>query len=213
MGRSRHGYGKKYNDYGIGFYCSESIELAKEWACANENDDGFANEYELDLNGLNILNLTDKKYNILNWFAILLENRYFDISSPIAKEAKDYLINNFLPNYKEYDVIIGYRADDSYFSFASAFLNNVITIEQLKRAMELGKLGEQVVLKSEKSFNQIKFVNAHCANRHIYYPMRMKRDNLARENFKLEKSNRSIHGTYMIDILREGWTNDEPRLY
>ena len=29
----KFGIGKKYNDYGQGFYCTESIELAKEWAC------------------------------------------------------------------------------------------------------------------------------------------------------------------------------------
>ncbi|MBP3577789.1 MAG: DUF3990 domain-containing protein, partial [Lachnospiraceae bacterium] len=23
------GYGKKYNDYGLGFYCTDSIEMAK----------------------------------------------------------------------------------------------------------------------------------------------------------------------------------------
>ena len=32
------GIGKNYNDYGQGFYCTESIELAKEWACPIKND-------------------------------------------------------------------------------------------------------------------------------------------------------------------------------
>lgn len=59
--------------------------------------------------------------------------------------------------YENYDVIIGYRADDSYFSFASAFLNNTISLAQLERAMFLGKLGEQVVLKSERAFSQLHF--------------------------------------------------------
>lgn len=26
-----YGYGKKYNDYGLGFYCTEDINMAKEW--------------------------------------------------------------------------------------------------------------------------------------------------------------------------------------
>ena len=26
------GEGKAYNDYGQGFYCTENLELAKEWA-------------------------------------------------------------------------------------------------------------------------------------------------------------------------------------
>ena len=29
-----YGKGARHNDYGKGFYCTEDIELAKEWACA-----------------------------------------------------------------------------------------------------------------------------------------------------------------------------------
>ena len=43
---------------------------------------------------------------------------------------------------------IGYRADDSYFSFASDFINGAISYRQLCNAMCLGKLGQQFVLKS-----------------------------------------------------------------
>ena len=77
-----YGYGKTYNDYGQGFYCTQHLELAKEWAC-NESVDGFANKYEIKTDGLNILNLSSAKYNILNWLAILLESRQLRLSSPI----------------------------------------------------------------------------------------------------------------------------------
>ena len=30
------GYGKPYNDYGLGFYCTESLEMAKEWGVGRE---------------------------------------------------------------------------------------------------------------------------------------------------------------------------------
>lgn len=43
-----YGKGKVYNDYGQGFYCTESLEIAKEWACI-ENIDGYCNKYEIDL--------------------------------------------------------------------------------------------------------------------------------------------------------------------
>ena len=42
-----YGQGKVYNDYGQGFYCTESLELAKEWSCA-EREDGYVNQYEMD---------------------------------------------------------------------------------------------------------------------------------------------------------------------
>ena len=67
------GRGNVKNDYGLGFYCTEHLELAKEWACSG-NRDGFANEYEIDLEGLDVLNLSDGNWHILNWMAILLQN-------------------------------------------------------------------------------------------------------------------------------------------
>ena len=36
------GKGKPFNDYGRGFYCTEHIELAKEWACSADSDGYFA---------------------------------------------------------------------------------------------------------------------------------------------------------------------------
>ena len=39
-----YGYGKKYNDYGLGFYMTEDKEMAKEWSC-EYNIDGFVNSY------------------------------------------------------------------------------------------------------------------------------------------------------------------------
>lgn len=42
-----------------------------------------------------------------------------------------------------------------YFSFAQDFVAGVISLEKLSEAMRLGKLGEQIVLKSPKAFDQI----------------------------------------------------------
>ncbi len=176
-----YGEGKEYNDYGRGFYCTEHLELAKEWACT-ELSDGYANQYELDLDGLKILNLS-KKYTILHWLTLLLEHRIFQVSSPIMKNGIIYLKENFHIDIDEYDVIVGYRADDSYFSFARAFVNNTISLEQLSFAMKLGKLGEQYVLKSEKAFSAIHFIDAIPASNKKYFVKRKQRDDAAREVF------------------------------
>uniref|UniRef100_UPI003FEFBF15 DUF3990 domain-containing protein n=1 Tax=Dysosmobacter welbionis TaxID=2093857 RepID=UPI003FEFBF15 len=130
--RPQFGKGNPFNDYGLGFYCTETLELAKEWACSMEQD-GFANRYSFRTDGLSVLNLSDGSYNILNWLSSLLINRKFNLSSDIAVQGKEYLASTFLPPFENYDVIIGYRADDSYFSFASAFLNNTISLAQLER--------------------------------------------------------------------------------
>lgn len=206
------GVGNPKNDYGLGFYCTENLELAKEWA-STERNDGFANSYEMDIEGLDVLRLNKTPYHILNWLAILLKNRTFVLSQGLPSEAKAYLLENFLPDYQQYDLIIGYRADDSYFSFANAFLNNTISLEQLRKAMYLGKLGEQVVLKSEKAFSKIVFKESIPVDSNLYYPKRQARDRQAREDYQEEKSaTSSVNAVYMIDILREKWTNDDSRL-
>lgn len=206
------GFGNSKNDYGLGFYCTETLELAKEWACSVETD-GYANKYALDMQDLSVLSLTSGDYHILNWLAILLENRTFRISSDVARQAKSYILDTFSINYKEYDVIKGYRADDSYFSFATAFLNNTISLSQLEKAMVLGKLGEQVVAISEKAFNAFAFEEAIPAPKVIYYPKKLARDTAAREEFRRERDKGSIlTDTYILDIIRGGWKDDDARL-
>ena len=210
--RPDFGTGNPHNDYGLGFYCTESMELAKEWASSTETD-GFANQQQLNLTGLSTLSLTSGDYHILNWLSVLLENRRFRIDGPIAQQAKAYISENFSVDYKQYDIIRGYRADDSYFSFANAFLNNTISVTQLEKAMVLGKLGEQIVLISQKAFASIEFVNAIPAPNEIYLPKKLARDTAARKDFQQEKARGSIlTEKYILDIMREGWKNDDERL-
>lgn len=99
-----HHSDRKNNDFGLGFYCTKSQELAKEWTVSSLND-GCSNT--LNTEYLKILNLNSKNYSILNWIAILVEHRLFSIKNPGANRAKKYLIDNFIINVNAYDVIIG----------------------------------------------------------------------------------------------------------
>ena len=207
------GAGNNKNDYGLGFYCTENAELAKEWACSDASLNGYANEYSVDLSKLNILKLTNNEYNILNWLAILLDNRTFTITNQVATQAKDYLLSNFLPDINEFDVIIGHRADDSYFAFANDFINNTISLQQLENAMYFGNLGEQIVLKSKKSFNSLEFLNSIPANAYEYYIKRKKRDYMARKDYlKKERQNISAEDLFILDILRQEMKSDHESL-
>lgn len=71
------------------FYCAKEIELANEWACS-DNNDGYANEYELDLNCLKVLDLSDKKYHILNRIALLLKNRIPESLNQNDEQTREY---------------------------------------------------------------------------------------------------------------------------
>ena len=204
------GLGRKNNDFGPGFYCTESNDLAKEWAVSSLRD-GFSNRYTLDTEYLRVLKLNSPEYTILNWIAVLVDHRLFSIKTPIARRAKQYLIEHFGINVNACDLITGYRADDSYFDFAEAFLNNTITVEQLSRAMRLGKLGEQIVLKSQFAFSKIHYEGFEIAEKDKYYVLRKARDDEANQTYLniQEEENDSL---YVQDIIRGGLSNDDPRI-
>ena len=206
-----YGKGKAYNDYGVGFYCTEHKDLAKEWACS-ENIDGYVNKYELDTSDLSVMKLSSSNFSVLNWLAILMMHRKARLSTPLARHGKEYLIQNFLPNFKGYDVIVGYRADDSYFSFARSFVSNEISLKQLSYAMKLGKLGEQYVLKSQKAFESIRFIDFEVADNTIYYAKRKARDDDARSAYFKELEQDDLNGIFMRDIIREEMKSGDPRL-
>ncbi len=204
------GEGRKTNDFGLGFYCTESSDLAKEWAVSSLRD-GFSNRYTLDTEFMSVLRLNGPEYTILNWMAVLVAHRLFPIRTPVARRAKNYLIENFGINVNAYDLIIGYRADDSYFDFAEAFLNNTITVEQLSRAMRIGKLGEQIVLKSKFAFSRIRFEGFETAEKDTYYVLRKARDDDANRAY-LDILEESADGLFVQDIMRGGIANDDPRI-
>lgn len=205
-----YGLGKEHNDFGLGFYCTQSNDLAKEWAVSSTRN-GFSNRYTLNTEFLNVLNLNSPDYTILNWIATLVEHRVFSIKTPVARRAKRYLVDNFGINVNAYDIITGYRADDSYFDYAESFVNNAISVEQLAQAMRLGKLGEQIVLKSKLAFARIKYEGFETAQSAQYYVLRKARDNEANRHYfeLLEAEN---DGLYIQDIMRGGIQNDDPRI-
>ena len=205
------GKGKPYNDYGRGFYCTEELDLAREWACS-ELSDGFVNQYEINPSELRILNLFSGNYTILHWLALLVNYRRFRISTPVMKRAVEWLTDNYMPELDNYDAVVGYRADDSYFSFARAFVNNELSLSQLSYAMKLGGLGEQFVLKSEKAFSLIRFISYEAVSQNTYYPLRKQRDDNARAAFRRELEQEDMNGLFIRDIIREGIQPDDPRL-
>ena len=204
------GEGKRNNDYGLGFYCTENLALAKEWAVAPQRD-GYVNKYLLDTEYLKILNLDGPNYSVLNWIAVLLEHRIFSSQNPNFVKAKRYLINNFSVNVNAFDLIIGYRADDSYFEYAEAFVNNAITVNQLSKAMQLGNLGKQVVLKSQFAFSNLSFFGFEEAGWEQYYELREKRNTEANKAY-FSILQEDSGGLFIQDIIKGGITNEDQRI-
>lgn len=205
--------GNPHNDYGRGFYCTRVDEMAKEWAC-KKNTDGFVNVYDFDEDGLKVLNLLSGNHTVLNWIALLLQFRTFKLDSEVAVDARDYIIEHYAIDLTDYDLVVGYRADDSYFQYAESFVSNTLPLRSLNKALRLGKLGEQTVVISQRGFERLKFVDAYSVDKNVYYPKFLDRDTKARDIYRKEiKKNKSYRDDiFVLDILREEMTGDDPRI-
>lgn len=147
------GRGEDKHDYGKGFYLTESIELASEWAVCRPNDlNGWVHKYEFETEGLKILDFQGE--SVLTWLAELMKHRD-------AADSKRYrmLAQKFIARYgidtEEYDVIKGWRANASYFYIAKAFVRDEIDLDILEELLSLGGLGIQYCIKSEKAYLQL----------------------------------------------------------
>ena len=113
--KPKFGYGKPYNDYGIGFYCTQNPNMAKEWGVGIDHN-GYANRYKIECDGLTILDLNAPGYTMLHWLTILLENREFDTSAPLAAEAKEYPVS-----YTHLTLPTNYLVNDLHYPLETAW--------------------------------------------------------------------------------------------
>ena len=199
VGRPRLGMGSKHRDFGSGFYCTRSKELAGEWACPSGLG-GYINEYALDTTGLRILDLKKTERPILSWLALLASNRTFRTDSDLSLRAIEYLIENYGVDPSGYDVIRGYRGDDSYFSFATDFINNSVPLGRLSSSMELGRDGEQYVLVSERAISGLRYMASEPADSYECFRRRCERDLRARIGYLGRDRVESVDG---YDVMIE----------
>ena len=196
-------YGKKSknSDYGDAFYCTQELFAAKEWA-NKKHVGGFANKYQLDARGLSVLDLT--KYNVLNWIAILMHFRELD---PLFKEnysiELDFLERNYYIDVRQYDIVIGYRADDSFFEFPKMFVSNQIRIIRLDEIYNLGFLGKQIAIISEKAFNRLNYIESIKADPVYKEKYASRIDDANRRFNEIAKEERWQDGERLIDLIKK----------
>ena len=149
-----YGKGKEIHDYGRGFYLTEDIELAKEWAVCHPNDEnGYVHQYELETDGLKILDFQEN--GVLSWLAELMKHRDASDSKRYRMLAYKF-INKYGVDTKGYDVIKGWRADASYFYIAKEFVRDNIDLDILEDLLYLGDLGIQYCIKSELAYSKLR---------------------------------------------------------
>jgi hypothetical protein len=179
-----YGKGNDKHDYGNGFYLTESIDLAEEWAVCRPNEtNGWVHKFELDTDGLKILDF--QQHNTLSWLAELMKHRD-------ASDSKRYrvLSQKFIAKYgldtSEYDVIKGWRANASYFYIAKEFVRDNIDIAILEDLLSLGGLGIQYCIKSRLAYSKLKEIESDLLSVDYaeFNGKYNQRDSKARENMR-----------------------------
>ena len=151
-----YGRGEEKHDYGQGFYLTESIDLAKEWAVCRPNEtNGYVHQYELETEGLKILDFQEE--GVLAWLAELMKHRDAADSKRYRMLAKKF-IEKYGVDTDEYDVIKGWRANASYFYIAKEFVRDNIDMDILEELLSLGGLGIQYCIKSEFAYSKLREV-------------------------------------------------------
>ncbi len=119
----------------------------------------------------------------------MIYNRKLNVQE---KEVVQDNIKTLLDKYKldtgKFDIIIGYRANDSYFAYAEAFVSGTIYKDTLEKALRTGELGIQVFIKSEKAFHSLKRILVEEVPEK-YRGYFVKRDKNARDTYRSLSSN------------------------
>lgn len=184
----KFGVGKINNDYGQGFYTTMNKELAKEWAWSSYSLRSSANvhAYKLNTAGLKVIDLT--KYDSLYWLAEIIANRTMstDDNEVLTERYLPQFLKTFKMDTSKADIIIGYRADNSYFRYAKDFIENRVYKFYLDKALRIGHSELQVCLKSKEAFRKLKVVGTEKVPEE-YKDRFMQRDKLAREQYNSVK--------------------------
>ena len=158
----QYGLGETKHDYGKGFYLTENVELAKEWAvCRPDETNGWVHKFELDTKDLKVLDF--QQYNVLSWLAELMKHRDAADTRRYKMLSKKFIakdgINDFLWIGK-------------------------IDIEIIEELLSLGGLGIQYCIKSELAYSKLTKIEDGliCVDYNEFNEKYNKRDINARKN-------------------------------
>lgn len=194
-----YGFGNPTNDYGLGFYLTPDKEMARLWASKNKNG-GYLMTFNVDINKLNVLRLAKiSKDDILKWISILVSHRFSKDEIASYKKEIAWLRENYPINLNNVDMIVGYRADDSYFQYSRDFVANELSLNLLSDALEAGHLGFQYVLISKKAFELIELIDCEEVPHSDEYEIF--RNKVDSEYQKLKKED-DINNTFIRDLMR-----------
>jgi len=204
--RPEFGLGEERHDFGKGFYLTDAPELAGEWSVYRPNSsDGWVHAFDLDGSGLKVFDFRTE--SVFAWVAELMKHRDADESAAYRRRAPLF-IEKFGVDTGDCDVLVGWRADASYFYIVKAFVRGEVDADCLPDLLRLGDFGIQYVVKSPAAYAQLTPLPqlrqpVSFDVRHVAYEVR---DGEARRKMHELIGDPSFNrlGRLFADLVREG---------
>ncbi len=133
--------GRKNADFGPGFYMSPDGEFSRRWARERRGASTFVNEYELDLEALDVKTLQRDE----EWFDCIFSNR-----------------NDAIDRLSSFDVVIGPIANDTIYDLMGITTSGFLDRGQALSLLLEGPVYKQVVVKSRKALSHLRWI---CASK------------------------------------------------
>lgn len=149
--KPKHNGGRKFSDFGLGFYITTNIEMAKSWSTRKKDKPAYVNKYMLNTEKLKSLTFDLD----LDWILFIAYNRGLLMN----KEVKNILDEKYT-SIDEYDVIIGPTADDRMFDTLNLFFSNNITLEHCIQSLNSMDLDIQYNIRSTDGISSISYMKS-----------------------------------------------------
>ena len=137
-------YGRKIADFGQGFYLSLERSFSEKWAHFRNGLTTYLNIYDLNEENLKIKTFQKDE----EWYHYIFNNR-----------------NGYKDNLTEFDVVIGPIANDTIYDVWGILTSGFISPENSLEVLRLGESYTQVVIKSEKANDNLKWISSEILDK------------------------------------------------
>ncbi len=131
--------GRANADFAQGFYLSDNADFSKRWARKRKDMTSYLNKYLLNTQGLKIKTFERD----MEWYDYICANR-----------------NGKSDSLADYDLIIGPIANDTLYDTLGILTSGMLKKSQALEVLQIGSLYNQIVIKSQKALQALKFEEA-----------------------------------------------------
>ncbi|MBE5882196.1 MAG: DUF3990 domain-containing protein [Lachnospiraceae bacterium] len=187
-------YSKRKNDFGVGFYCGESLEQSAMFVATFPSSSLYMLKF-------NCTGLRGKEFGVnRDWMLMIAYYR-----GRLGKYADSETIKALVQEMQGIDYVVAPIADNRMFEIIDQFIDGEITDVQCKHCLSATNLGNQYVFISDKALNQIEILE-RCylasSEKNFYLSSRQEGYEMNRDKVRVARKQYRNQGNYIEDIFK-----------